>query len=62
MSSDTETKNTTLEGEITCIKVTKETRQKLAQRGKKGESYETVISNLLGNSCNQIIEEKVDSS
>ena len=62
MTKDIETKNTTLEGEITCIKVTKETRQKLANRGKKGESYETVISNLLENGCNQVMGDVDETS
>lgn len=60
MPNDNEQKNATLEGEITCIKVTKETRQKLANRGKKGESYETVINSLLESVSNKT-DEEIDS-
>lgn len=52
------TDETTLGGEITCIKVTKETRQKLAKIGNKGDTYDTVISDLLEKSCNRSKEEK----
>ena len=51
-------KNTTLGGEITCIKVTKDTRAKLAGLGKKGDTYETVINSLLESGCNNIMEEE----
>jgi|APSaa5957512535_1039671.scaffolds.fasta_scaffold67183_1 hypothetical protein len=57
MSNATETKNTTLGGEITCIKVTRDTRAKLAGLGKKGDTYETVINSLLDSECNQNMEE-----
>lgn len=60
MPKDNEQKNATLDGEITCIKVTKETRAKLAGRGKKGESYETVINSLLESVSNKT-EEEIDS-
>lgn len=36
-----------LDGRITCIKVSKETRARLAELGNKGQTYEDVISNLL---------------
>jgi len=49
-------KNTTLGGEITCIKVTKDTRQKLSKLGTKGDTYETVITSLLENECEKIME------
>jgi len=51
-------KNGTLGGEITCIKVTKDTRAKLAKLGKKGETYEIVINALLAENCNQVMEEE----
>jgi hypothetical protein len=60
MPKDNEQKNATLDGEITCIKVTKETRAKLAGHGKKGESYETVINSLLESVSNKT-EEEIDS-
>ena len=60
MPNDNEQKSTTLDGEITCIKVTKETRAKLAGLGKKGESYETVINSLLESVSNKT-EEEIDS-
>jgi len=47
------TKSATLGGEITCIKVTKDTRAKLAKLGSKGDTYETVINSLLESDCNQ---------
>jgi len=61
MTNSTETKNATLGGEITCIKVTKDTRAKLAKLGTKGDTYETVITSLLDRSCNQIMESENDS-
>ena len=51
-------KNGTLGGEITCIKVTKDTRKKLAGLGKKGDTYENVINTLLEKNCDQIMEEE----
>ena len=51
-------KNGTLGGKITCIKVTKETREKLAQLGNKGDTYENVITSLLEKNCDQIMEEE----
>lgn len=51
-------KNGTLGGKITCIKVTKETREKLAKLGNKGDTYETVINSLLAENCNQVMEEE----
>jgi len=50
------TKSATLGGEITCIKVTKDTRAKLQKLGTKGDTYETVINSLLDSSCNQMEE------
>ena len=50
------TKSATLGGEITCIKITKDTRTKLQKLGIKGETYETVINKLLDSSCNQMEE------
>ena len=47
------TKSATLGGEITCIKVTKDTRAKLSKLGNKGDTYETVINSLLESDCNQ---------
>jgi len=58
MPNGNEQKNTTLGGEITCIKVTKDTRAKLAGLGKKGDTYETVINSLLESRCNNIMEEE----
>ena len=58
MPNDNGQKNGTLGGEITCIKVTKDTRKKLAELGKKGETYETVIKSLLAGNCNQVLEEE----
>jgi len=40
-------KPTTLGGEVTCIKVTKETRAKLSKLGSMGDTYETVINSLI---------------
>lgn len=60
MPNDNEQKNTTLGGEITCIKVTRETRAKLAELGKKGDTYETVINSLLESVSNKT-EEEIDS-
>ena len=51
------TKSATLGGEITCIKVTKDTRAKLAKLGSKGDTYEIVINSLLDSKCNQNMEE-----
>jgi len=51
MSSDTETKKKTLGGEVTCIKVTRDTRAKLAALGKMGDTYQTVIDSLLETKC-----------
>ncbi len=56
MPNGNETKKATLGGEITCIKVTKDTRKKLAGLGKKGDTYETVINSLLESDCNQMEE------
>ncbi len=50
------TKSATLGGEITCIKVTKDTRAKLQKLGSKGDTYEIVINSLLDSSCNQMEE------
>jgi len=61
MQNDNQSKSTTLGGEITCIKVTKDTRAKLAKLGTKGDTYETVITSLLDSSCNQIMESENDS-
>lgn len=47
-----------LQGEVTCIKVTKDTRQKLAKLGSKGDTYENVINTLLENNCNEIMEDE----
>ena len=49
-------KTTTLGGEITCIKITKDTRTKLQKLGTKGDTYETVINSLLDSSCNKMEE------
>jgi len=56
MPNGNETKTTTLGGEITCIKITKDTRTKLQKLGTKGDTYETVINSLLNSSCNQMEE------
>ena len=50
------TKSATLGGEITCIKITKNTRAKLAKLGSKGDTYEVVINSLLDSSCNKMEE------
>ncbi|MCH9040660.1 MAG: hypothetical protein IIB80_00665 [Thaumarchaeota archaeon] len=55
-------KSATLGGEITCIKITKDTRTKLQKLGIKGDTYETVINNLLDSSCNQMEENNELSS
>jgi len=55
------TKSATLGGEITCIKITKDTREKLQKLGNKGDTYEVVINSLLDSSCNQIMESENDS-
>ena len=61
MQNDNQSKSTTLGGEITCIKVTKDTRAKLAKLGNKGDTYETVINSLLDSECNQT-EEEIETS
>ncbi len=62
MPNDNGTKSATLGGEITCIKVTKDTRAKLAKLGSKGDTYETVINSLLESNCNQMEENNELSS
>jgi len=61
MNNGKEQKSTMLGGKITCIKVTKDTRQKLTDLGKKGETYEMVINQLIANNCNEITESEDDS-
>jgi len=56
------TKSATLGGEITCIKITKDTRAKLQKLGSKGDTYEVVINSLLDSSCNQMEENDEISS
>ena len=56
MPNGNETKSATLGGEITCIKITKDTRAKLQKLGSKGDTYEVVINSLLDSSCNQMEE------
>ncbi len=56
MPNGNETKSATLGGEITCIKITKDTRAKLQKLGSKGDTYEIVINSLLDSSCNQMEE------
>jgi len=56
------TKSATLGGEITCIKITKDTRTKLQKLGSKGDTYETVINSLLDSSCNKMEESNEFSS
>ena len=56
MTNGNGTKSATLGGEITCIKITKDTRTKLRKLGIKGDTDETVINNLLDSSCNQMEE------
>ncbi len=51
MTNANESKNATLGGEITCIKVTRDTRARLAELGKKGDTYENVINSLLETEC-----------
>ena len=58
MSNGEEQKNTTLGGEITCIKVTRDTRAKLAKLGNKGDTYETVINDLLESECSKIKDDE----
>jgi len=60
MSNNTETKTKTLAGAITCVKVSKSTRDKLADLGKKGDTFDNVITSLLPDS-NQTMEESDDS-
>ncbi len=61
MSNGNESKITALGGEITCIKVTKDTRAKLAELGKKGDTYEVVINQLLDSECSKNMESEIDS-
>ena len=61
MSNGNNQKNGTLGGEITCIKVTKDTRAKLTELGKKGDTYEMVINKLLDTECSKIEESEIDS-
>ncbi len=61
ISNGKDQKSTMLGGKITCIKVTKDTRQKLTDLGKKGDTYEMVINQLLANNCNEITESDDDS-
>ena len=56
MPNSNGTKSATLGGEITCIKITKDTRAKLQKLGSKGDTYEIVINSLLDSSCNQMDE------
>jgi len=58
MRNDNQSKSTTLGGGITCIKVTRDTRARLAELGKKGDTYEVVINSLLNSDCNKIMEEE----
>lgn len=51
MTKDNEVKPATLGGAITCIKVRKETRDKLSKLGSMGDTYETVINSLLETEC-----------
>ncbi len=51
MTTTNSNKPTTLQGEITCIKVTKETRAKLSKLGSMGDTYESVINSLLETEC-----------
>jgi len=62
MSNGNGTKSATLGGEITCIKITKDTRTKLQKLGTKGDTYETVINSLLDSSCNKMEENNEFSS
>lgn len=61
MSKDTEVKPTTLGGEITCIKVKKETRDKLSKLGSMGDTYETVINSLISSDCNTQVGDSSES-
>ena len=56
MPNNNGSKSATLGGEITCIKITKDTRAKLQKLGSKGDTYEIVINSLLDSSCNQMEE------
>ncbi|MBL7002328.1 MAG: hypothetical protein ISR80_06210 [Nitrosopumilus sp.] len=61
MPNNTETNRKTLGGAITCIKISKDTRDKLADLGKKGDTFENVITSLLPSNSNQTMEESNDS-
>ena len=61
MPNGNEPKTTTLGGEITCIKVTRDTRARLAELGKKGDTYEVVINKLLETECSKNMESEIDS-
>lgn len=37
--------------EVTCIQLTKETRNKLAELGKKTDTYESIILDLMSKPC-----------
>jgi len=62
MTNNSNGKTTTLGGEITCIKVTRDTRTKLAGLGKKGDTYETVINSLLDSDCNTTVGDSSEES
>jgi len=61
MTNGNKPKTTTLGGEITCIKVTRDTRARLAELGKKGDTYEVVINQLLETKCSKNMESEIDS-
>ena len=62
MPNGNNNKPTTLGGEITCIKVTKETRAKLSKLGSMGDTYETVINSLINSDCNTAVVDSDEES
>jgi len=46
-----------LSGEVSCIKVSPETKRRLIENGKMGDTFDKVISNILDKNCEKITGE-----
>ena len=53
-------KNGRKKDEITCVALTKDTRNKLAEIGTKSQTFEQIILNLMDTDCAQTIGESRD--
>lgn len=51
-----------LSGEVSCIKVSPETKKRLVSNGKMGDTFDKVISNLLDKNCVENTEESENDS